>query len=123
MALDHVRDFFGDLTASPTNLATTTVGLFFTRWITHFCAPVFFLLTGVSAYLSGERMSKGALARFLVTRGLWLIFLEIVVMRFALTFNIDYQITVLTVLWALGWAMIVLAGLMWLPAWAISLIG
>jgi uncharacterized membrane protein len=123
MALDHVRDFFGDPGARPTDLATTTAALFFTRWVTHICAPVFFLLTGTGAYLTRARMSRSALSRFLLTRGLWLIFLELTVMRFALQFNIDYQVTVITVLWALGWSMIVLAGLVWLPLWAIGLFG
>lgn len=123
MALDHTRDFFGDLAARPTDLATTTAALFFTRWITHFCAPVFFLLTGTSAWLTLRRMSKCRLSSFLLVRGLWLIFLEVVVMRFALQFNLDYQTTILTVLWGLGWAMIVLSGLLWLPTWAIAGIG
>src|SRR5688572_12611230 len=82
MALDHVRDYFGSLAVSPTDLATTTVPLFFTRWITHICAPVFFLLTGTGARLALRRRSRGDLSRFLLTRGLWLIFLEIVVLRF-----------------------------------------
>ena len=123
MALDHVRDFFGDPGARPTDLATATTALFFTRWITHICAPVFFLLTGTGAYLTRARMSPGRLSRFLVTRGLWLILLELLVVRFALQFNVDYQVTVITVLWALGWSMIVLAGLVWLPLWAIALFG
>lgn len=123
MALDHVHDFFGDLGAQPTNLQTTTVALFFTRWITHFCAPVFFLLTGTGAFLMQRRTPKPALSRFLVSRGLWLIVLELVVMRFALQFNVDYHTTIITVLWALGWAMIVLAALVWLPAWAIATVG
>lgn len=123
MALDHSHDFFGNFAANPTDLATTTVGLFFTRWITHICAPTFFLLTGTGAFLTLGRMSKGALARYLVSRGLWLIFLELVVMRFALQFNLDYQVTIVTVLWALGWAMIVLAALIWLPLWAIGAFG
>jgi uncharacterized membrane protein len=123
MALDPVHDFFGDLAVRPTDLAATTAPLFFTRWITHFCAPVFFLLTGTSAWLTLRRMSKPELSRFLLTRGLWLIFLEVVVMRFALQFNLDYHTTILTVLWGLGWAMIVLAGLLWLPTWAIATIG
>ncbi|RDS81148.1 DUF1624 domain-containing protein [Dyella monticola] len=123
MALDHSHDFFGSLTSQPTDLATTTPALFFTRWITHFCAPVFFLLTGTGASLTLKRMSKSALARFLVSRGLWLIFLDVVVMRFALQFNLDYHITILVVLWALGWAMIVLAALIWLPIWLIAAFG
>jgi uncharacterized membrane protein len=120
MALDHSRDFFGNFAANPTDLATTTAPLFFTRWVTHICAPVFFLLTGTGASLSLGRMPKSALARYLVTRGLWLILLEFVVMRFALQFNFDYHVTIITVLWGLGWAMIVLAGLIWLPPWAIA---
>jgi uncharacterized membrane protein len=123
MALDHVRDFFGDFGARPTDLATTTAALFFTRWVTHICAPVFFLLTGTGAYLTRARMSQRELARFLLTRGLWLILLELTVMRFALQFNLDYQVTIITVLWALGWSMIVLAALIWLPTWAIALFG
>jgi uncharacterized membrane protein len=123
MALDHSRDFFGDLAANPTDLSTTTPALFFTRWITHFCAPVFFLLTGVGARLMLERTSRSALSRFLFTRGLWLLFLDVVVMRFALQFNLDYHVTVITVLWGLGWAMIALGVLIWLPPWAIAAFG
>src|SRR5258708_18720831 len=123
MALDHVRDFFGNSGLNPTNPAQTTVALFFTRWITHFCAPVFFLLTGTGAYLSLRRKTKGELSRFLFTRGLWLIFLEIVVVRFGLQFNFDYRVTILNVLWALGWAMIVLSGLVYLPAPLVTAFG
>jgi uncharacterized membrane protein len=123
MALDHTRDYFGDVTANPTNMATTTAALFFTRWITHICAPGFFLLTGVSAYLSGQRRGRGDLARFLLTRGLWLVLLELTVMRFIVQFNVDYQVTALIVLWALGWSMIALAGLIYLPTWAIATVG
>lgn len=123
MALDHVRDYFGDAAASPTNLATTTAALFFTRWVTHFCAPVFFLLTGTGAYLSLRRRTTGNLSRFLLTRGLWLIALELTVMRFFWQFNVDYRLTVLTVLWALGWAMIVLAALVHLPPRVVTALG
>jgi uncharacterized membrane protein len=123
MALDHTRDFFGDLAADPTNLAATTAPLFFTRWITHFCAPAFFLLTGTGAFLSLNRMTRAELSRFLLTRGVWLIVLELTALRFAMQFNFDYQVTIVTVLWALGWAMIVLAGLVWLPLWLIAAIG
>ncbi len=102
---------------NPTDPATTTIPLFFTRWITHFCAPVFFLLTGTGAYLSLRKKSKRELSRFLFTRGLWLIFLELTVTRcLGWQFNFDYHVTLLLVLWALGWAMIVLSALVYLPA-------
>ena len=123
MALDHTRDYFG-APVNPTDIATTTVALFFTRWVTHFCAPVFFLLTGTGAYLALRRRSVAGLSRFLLTRGLWLIFLEVVVVRcLGWQFNFDYHLTVLTVLWALGWAMIVLSALVWLPASVVGTIG
>src|SRR5271167_1773878 len=116
MALDHTRDFFGNSGLNPTDPATTTIPLFFTRWVTHFCAPVFFLLTGTGAYLSLRKKSKRELSRFLFTRGLWLSFLEIVVTRcLGWQFNFDYHVMFLIVLWALGWAMIVLSGLVYLP--------
>src|SRR5208282_3722686 len=117
MALDHTRDFFGNASVGPTDLTQTTIPLFFTRWITHFCAPVFFLLTGTGAYLSLRKKSKRELSQFLFTRGLWLIFLEVTVTRcLGWFFNFDYHVTVLVVLWALGWAMIVLSALVYLPA-------
>jgi uncharacterized membrane protein len=124
MALDHTRDFFGNSGVNPTDPATTTVPLFFTRWITHFCAPVFFLLTGTGAYLSLRKKSKVELSRFLFTRGLWLIFLELVVVRcLGWQFNFDYHVLILNVLWALGWSMIVLSGLVYLPAWGVATFG
>jgi uncharacterized membrane protein len=124
MALDHTRDFFGNSGLNPTDPATTTIPLFFTRWITHFCAPVFFLLTGTGAYLSLRKKSKRELSWFLLTRGLWLIFLEIVVTRcLGWQFNFDYHVLFLIVLWALGWAMIALSGLVYLPAWAVATFG
>jgi uncharacterized membrane protein len=124
MALDHVRDFFGSSGLNPTNPANTTIALFFTRWITHFCAPVFFLLTGTGAFLSLRKKSKRELSRFLFTRGLWLIFLELVVVRcLGWQFNFDYHVMMLVVLWALGWAMIVLSVLVYLPAWAVTAFG
>ena len=116
MALDHTRDYFGQPGMSPTNLAQATAALFFTRWITNICAPVFFLLTGTGAGLALGKKTKSELSRFLLTRGLWLIFLEIVVLRcFALQFNFDFHVTLLVVIWALGWAMITLAALLNLP--------
>jgi len=124
MALDHTRDFLGNSGLNPTNPATTTIPLFFTRWITHFCAPVFFLLTGTGAYLSLRRKSKPVLSRFLFTRGLWLIFLEVVVVRcLGWQFNFDYHLLVLMVLWALGWAMITLSALVYLPAPLVTAFG
>jgi uncharacterized membrane protein len=124
MALDHTRDFFGNTGINPTNPATTTIPLFFTRWITHFCAPTFFLLTGTGAFLAGRRKSKSELSRFLFTRGLWLIFLELIVCRgFGWQFNFDYRVILLIVIWALGWAMIVLSGLIYLPVSLITAFG
>ena len=124
MALDHTRDFFGNSGLNPTDPGTTTVPLFFTRWITHYCAPVFFLLTGTGAYLSLRKKSKTELSRFLFTRGLWLIFLEVTVVRcLGWQFNFDYQLTLVMVLWALGWSMIVLSGLVYTPAWIVTTFG
>lgn len=123
MAIDHTRDYFG-LAVSPTDLANTTVPLFFTRWITHFCAPTFFLLTGTGAYLSLRKKTKPELSRFLLSRGLWLIFLEITVVRcLGWQFNFDYHVTILNVLWALGWAMITLSALVFLPDVVIAIFG
>jgi uncharacterized membrane protein len=124
MALDHTRDFFRIPSQNPTDLATTTAGLFFTRWITHFCAPVFFLLMGTGAYLAGQRRSPASLSRFLFTRGLWLIFLELVPVRcFVYQFNVDYRLTMLLVLWALGWALITLSLLVYLPTLVVTAFG
>lgn len=115
MALDHTRDFFG-VPGDPTNLATASAAFFFTRWVTHFCAPTFFLLTGVGARLSRGRRSVGELSRFLLTRGAGLIVFELLVMRcFAYQFNVDFRVTMLLVLWALGWSMIALAAFVHLP--------
>jgi uncharacterized membrane protein len=123
MALDHTRDFFG-APGSPTNLATASIALFFTRWITNICAPVFFLLTGAGAWLSLRKRTRSELSRFLLTRGLWLIFLDLVLFRcLAVQFNFDYHTTAITVLWALGWAMMVLSVLVHLPASFVTTFG
>ncbi|MDQ3427467.1 MAG: heparan-alpha-glucosaminide N-acetyltransferase domain-containing protein [Gemmatimonadota bacterium] len=124
MALDHTRDFFGMPGQSPTDLATATPALFLTRWVTYICAPVFFLLMGTGAYLSLRRQSTSELSRFLFTRGLWLIVLEVTLVRcFAYQFNVDYRVTMLLVLWALGWALITLGVLVRLPAFVVTAIG
>jgi len=118
MALDHVRMYFGEGTwyAEPTNLAATTPLLFFTRWITHFCAPAFVFLAGTSAYLYGTRKAdtKG-LSAFLLTRGLWLILVEFIIVNFAWTFDITYSFHLLQVIWAIGASMVVLSLLVYLP--------
>jgi uncharacterized membrane protein len=125
MALDHTRDFFSNAAFDPLNLARTNEALFLTRWITHFCAPVFVFLAGTGAYLSLARgRSKRDLSWFLVTRGLWLIVLELTLLRcFGYQFNVDYRVTMLVVLWALGWAMIVLGLLARLPIGAVIAFG
>ncbi|HKH92593.1 MAG TPA: heparan-alpha-glucosaminide N-acetyltransferase domain-containing protein [Gemmatimonadaceae bacterium] len=123
MALDHTRDYLGNAAASPTNLATASTALFLTRWITHFCAPVFFLLTGTGAALALRHRSRGELSRFLLTRGLWLIVFEETLMRTLWQFNVDYRLTILNVLWALGWSMIVLAALSRLPLGVVAAFG
>jgi uncharacterized membrane protein len=117
MALDHCRDYFhlGALVYNPMDLATTTPILFFTRFITHYCAPVFIFLAGTSAFLYGSKKSKPALFKFLITRGLWLIFLEIFVMSFIWSFTRTYGFINLQVLWAIGVSMIALALLIYLP--------
>src|SRR5262245_12042210 len=123
MVLDHVRDYFG-APGNPTDPARATVALFFTRWVTHVCAPTFFLLTGTGAYLARRRRPAGELSRFLVTRGAWLIVLELTLLRcFGYQFNVDYRVTMLIILWALGWSMIVLAALVHLPAGVVTAIG
>jgi uncharacterized membrane protein len=116
MALDHVRDYV-HYQVDPTDLTQASSALFLTRWITHFCAPVFMLLAGTGAYLQLARgTSKRALTRFLVTRGLWLIFLELTVVRsLGWFFNFDYHLIPFLVIWALGASMLVLAVLIWLP--------
>ena len=92
MALDHVRDFFhvGAMSFSPTDLTQTTPILFFTRWITHFCLPVFMFAAGMGVFLFGRKHTKGELSRFLLTRGLWFILLELTVMQLAYNFNFSF---------------------------------
>lgn len=110
MALDHVRDFFHihAFDDDPTNLATTTPILFFTRIITHFCAPVFLLLSGTSAFLAGQKRNKKEHSLFLIKRGLWLVLVELVIITFGWTFNPLYNVFILQVIWAIGWSMIIL---------------
>ena len=127
MVLDHTRDYVhtGGLVADPTNLATTTPMLFLTRWVTHYCAPIFVFLAGVGAYLQLSRgMTTRDLSRFLVTRGLWLVVLEFTVIRVTTWFNVDYSLLAnFQVIWTLGVSMIVLAALIHLPLGAIAAFG
>jgi uncharacterized membrane protein len=122
MALDHTRDFFHHGT-DPSDLATTTPILFFTRWITHFCAPVFVFLSGISAFLSGRKKTKGQLSLFLVKRGIWLVLVELIVFNLLLTFNPLYSFLVVQVIWVIGISMIILAAMVWLPLPLVFTIG
>jgi uncharacterized membrane protein len=128
MMLDHTRDFvhFQSTLFDPTNVARTTPILFFTRWITHFCAPLFVFLAGTGAYFQFLRgKPKRELSWFLITRGLWLIVLELTVLRVVILFNVDFAglASFLQVIWAIGCSMIVLAALIHLPVAAIAAIG
>jgi uncharacterized membrane protein len=116
MAIDHVRVYSGLPAGGP------TPGIFFTRWITHFCAPAFIFLAGTSAFFYGRRHPD--LSRFLLTRGAWLVLLELTVLRVAWTFNFDFaHYEMAGVIWVIGWCMIILAGLVRLPLGAIGAIG
>jgi uncharacterized membrane protein len=125
MALDHVRDFFSDrLFQDPTDLRTTTTALFLTRWITHYCAPTFIFLAGVGAFLSRTRgKSPAELSWFLFTRGLWLALFEVTVNRALWMFNYDPVHHGAGVFWAIGWSMVVLAGLVRLPLPVVTTFG
>src|SRR5215468_9797190 len=120
MALDHVRDFtnISAMSFSPTDLSRTTAALFFTRWITHFCAPVFAFTAGIGAFFwyQNKRVLP-QLSRFLLTRGLWLMFLELTLLRFILFFQWNWTgaVFILTVFWMLGLCMVILAALVHLP--------
>ena len=119
MALDHTRDFFGASTMNPRDV--NDPALFLTRWVTHFCAPIFIFLAGISAFLYKNRgRTKAEASRFLFTRGTWLVLLEFTVVLFGWTFNPAFDFFVLQVIWAIGWSMIALAGLIYLPRAAIA---
>src|SRR5438105_13576745 len=125
MLLDHTREYFHReaLNFDPTDLTITHSLLFFTRWVTHFCAPVFVFLAGTGAFLRAARCkSKPELSRFLITRGLWLILLELTVIRVIVWFNLDFHFAfMLQVIWVIVVAMILLAGLIYLPLRVIAI--
>lgn len=108
MALDHTRDFFHAFSPLPTDLATTTPILFFTRWITHFCAAIFVFLSGISAYIAGLRRTKKQLSFFLIKRGCWLIVVEFLLISFAITLDPLYHLLIFQVIWVIGVSMIIL---------------
>lgn len=122
MALDHVRNFF--IFTDPTDLKTTTPAFFLTRWITHYCAPTFIFLAGTAAFLSGTRgKTKPELSWFLFTRGLWLAVMEVTLNRALWWFNYDLHHHGAGVFWAIGWAMVVLSVLVYLPTPVVTLFG
>ena len=113
MALDHVRALWSAAPYAPEDVSETTIPLFFTRWITHFCAPVFVFLSGVSVFLYAQKKSRKDVSIFLLTRGLWLVVVEVVVISFFLQFA--YQVILLQVIWVIGWSMVLLAAFIWIP--------
>ena len=125
MALDHARDFFTNVKFDPLDLTQTNPALFLTRWITHFCAPNFILLAGVAAFLTRSRgKTTRELSWFLFSRGLWLAFLEVSWVRcLGWEFNFDYHNVGVGVLWAIGWGMVVLSLLVYLPSGAVGILG
>lgn len=124
MALDHTRDLFHApaWTDDPLNLATTTPALFFARWITHYCAPVFVFLSGTSIYLQGLRKSPTELSSFLIKRGLWLILAEVLLVSPGISF-LPYNFILLQVIWVIGISMVLMAALIWLPFRVVLSIG
>jgi uncharacterized membrane protein len=124
MVLDHVRAYFTEVRFDPTDLNRTDLALFTTRWITHYCAPAFVFLAGASAWSAGTRRTRGQLARFLLSRGLWLILLEVTVISFGWYFTIRWTNGARAqVIWAIGASMVVLAGLIHLPRAAVAAFG
>jgi uncharacterized membrane protein len=126
MALDHVRDHIhrGSMQFDPTDLTRTGIALFLTRWITHFCAPVFVFLAGTGAFLWGARgRTKDEISRYLLTRGLWLVLLELTIVNWEWNFGIEFSHFGALVIWALGWSMVAMAGLVRLPLPAIGAFG
>ncbi|MEO6541368.1 MAG: heparan-alpha-glucosaminide N-acetyltransferase domain-containing protein [Ferruginibacter sp.] len=125
MALDHTRDFFhtGAFTGDPLDPSTTTPILYFTRWVTHFCAPTFVFLAGTSAWLQGQRKTTKELSLFLITRGLWLILVEVTLMTFGILGDIHFGMFALQTIWAIGISMVILGIVIRLPFKLILLIG
>lgn len=125
MALDHVRDYFhaDAFLYQPTDLSQTTAILFFTRWITHYCAPVFVFLAGLSAYLYGSNKNKRELSAYLLSRGIWLVFAELFLVTLGWTFNPTYPFLNLQVIWAIGISMIFLSAMIYMKPVSILVTG
>ncbi len=124
MALDHTRNYFHNdaFLFSPTDLDQTSATLFFTRWITHYCAPVFVFLAGISAYLYGVKRNRKELSFFLLTRGVWLIIAELFILSLERTFNPSYPFFNLQVIFAIGVCMIVLSAVIYMrPGFILAL--
>ncbi len=124
MAIDHTRDFFGNVISEPMDLSQLSPAMFLTRWVTHFCAPAFAFLAGTGAYLAGVRgRSRGELAAFLASRGVWLVFLELTVVKFSILFDPAPTMWFLLVFWSIGASMVVLSGLVFLPSRVVGALG
>jgi uncharacterized membrane protein len=123
MALDHVRDFFSGAHFNPLDLTKTTPYYFLTRWITHHCAPAFVFLAGTGAFLSLSRgKTPRELSWFLLTRGLWLVLMELTLIHVGWVFSVDYTLLWVQVIWAIGWSMVALSGLVLLPRWVVAVV-
>ena len=129
MAIDHIRDYLARSAQQflPTDLTRTTPAIFLTRWVTHFCAPVFVITAGLGAYFWANRghHSKGELSQLLISRGIWLIILEVTILRVIFFSQISFKVNpvILIILWAIGTSMIGLAGLIYLPMRLIAAVG
>jgi uncharacterized membrane protein len=125
MALDHTRDFFHDqaMLDDPLNVLTTTPVLYATRWITHLCAPTFVFLSGISIWLQSQRKNKQELSRFLITRGLWLVLMDLTIITLGTTSNYHFEFFVIQTLWAIGISMFIMGFMIKLPFRAVLVIG
>ncbi|WP_303311961.1 DUF1624 domain-containing protein [Hymenobacter sp. BT730] len=119
MALDHAREFWSPTAVRAEDVAHASVLLFLTRWVTYFCAPTFVFLSGASIYLYQQKQTRlQAVSWFLLTRGLWLVALELFVINTLVHW--DFSLVLLQVIWVMGWSMVALAGLIWLPRWVLA---
>jgi len=123
MLLDHTKGAFWNGTFDPLNADVTDLRTYLTRWMTHFCAPTFCFLMGTGAYLAGRGRTRGQLSWFLLTRGLWLVFLEVTVIKFGLQFNSSLDMTIALVFWSLGWSLVFVSALVFFPSRVVGAIG